>query len=203
MLSALLPFPRPLIIYIFHLRERETLDTLPIYPPLGLPSHPPYSPRPRPPPLMPTVQYSDAVGGGGPGERGGSLHRGPSVGRGLRRGKTLSRPERYQQPAPLLPGEQTNTTAWEPWPLFAKLITIWAPPPLLRYLGKTDKGMQQAWREKITLCFLIALLGGAVSFLTVGLSITLCPPSAAANQENYLTYNDLGDSGWCLLLLFS
>ncbi|RUS19780.1 chitin synthase-domain-containing protein [Endogone sp. FLAS-F59071] len=147
---------------------------------------------------MPTVQYSDAVGSGGPGERGGSLHRGPSVGHGLRRGKTLTRPERYQQPAPLLTGEQTHSTVWEPWPLFAKLITFWAPPPLLRYLGKSDKGMQQAWREKITLCFLIALLGGAVSFLTVGLSLTLCPPSVAANQVNYLAYGDVGNSAGML-----
>ncbi|RUP43623.1 chitin synthase-domain-containing protein [Jimgerdemannia flammicorona] len=152
---------------------------------------------------MPTVRYSDAVGGGGPGNRGSSVQRGPSIGHGLRRGKTLSRPERYQQPAPLLTGEQDNSADWESWPVFAKLVTWWAPPPLLRYFGKTDKGMQQAWREKMALCFLIALLGCIVAFLTVGLSITLCPPSASNSQDQYMRYNDttasagmLGIQGW-------
>ncbi|RUS12543.1 hypothetical protein BC938DRAFT_478781 [Jimgerdemannia flammicorona] len=143
---------------------------------------------------MPTVRYSDAVGGG-PGNRGSSVQRGPSIGHGLRRGKTLSRPERYQQPAPLLTGEQDNSADWESWPVFAKLVTWWAPPPLLRYFGKTDKGMQQAWREKMALCFLIALLGCIVAFLTVGLSITLCPPSASNSQDQYMRYNDTTASG--------
>lgn len=66
-----------------------------------------------------------------------------------------------------------------------------------------DAGMQQAWREKITLCFIIACMGGFVAFIIVGLNATLCPSDQSNSQMNYLTYNDtsttanmLGILGW-------
>ncbi|KAI7871627.1 chitin synthase-domain-containing protein [Spinellus fusiger] len=121
----------------------------------------------------------------------------------IQRGRTLIRPDRYQEPPPLLTGKSTSTPSlFEPWTLFSRIVTFWALPPMLRSMGMPDKSMQQAWREKITLCFLIACMGGFVAFITIGLSSVLCPPSQASNQQNYLSYNDtvntslLGINGW-------
>ncbi|KAI8341473.1 chitin synthase-domain-containing protein [Chlamydoabsidia padenii] len=122
----------------------------------------------------------------------------------IQRGRTLIRPDRYQEPAPLLTGKSTNSQGWfDPWVIISRIITFWALPPLLQAFGKTDKGMQQAWREKMTLCFLIACLGAFVAFITIGLSSVMCPPDQANNQQNYASYNDtinsdslLGIAGW-------
>ncbi|KAI9302725.1 chitin synthase-domain-containing protein [Cunninghamella echinulata] len=122
----------------------------------------------------------------------------------IQRGRTLIRPDRYQEPAPLMTGKpQSSGSSFEPWTLFSRIVTFWALPPMLKAAGLTDKGMQQAWREKITLCFLIACLGGFVAFITIGLSTVLCPPGAANNEANFATYDDpiksaslLGIQGW-------
>jgi chitin synthase len=118
----------------------------------------------------------------------------------IQRGRTLIRPDRYQEPAPLMTGKPTTSrSVFEPWTLFSRIVTFWALPPMLRMCGLGDKGMQQAWREKFTLCFLIACLGGFVAFITIGLSTVLCPPGAANNSENFASYNDT--SGACKSIL--
>ncbi|KAI8331883.1 chitin synthase-domain-containing protein [Chlamydoabsidia padenii] len=122
----------------------------------------------------------------------------------IQRGRTLIRPDRYQEPAPLMTGKpQSSRSAFEPWTLFSRIVTFWALSPFLRACGLSDKSMQQAWREKITLCFLIACLGGFVAFITIGLSTVLCPPGAANNKDNFASYNDttgayglVGIQGW-------
>ncbi|KAG2221816.1 hypothetical protein INT45_013312 [Circinella minor] len=127
-----------------------------------------------------------------------------NAGQNIQRGRTLIRPDRYQEPLPLLTGKPTtNQSAFDPWVLFSRIITCWAFAPMLAAFGKSDKGMQQAWREKMALCFIIACMGGFVAFITIGLSSVMCPPDAATNQENYASYNDslnsaslLGISGW-------
>lgn len=109
----------------------------------------------------------------------------------VQRGRTLIRPDRYQEPAPLLTGKPTaSRSVFDPWVLFSRIVTFWALPPMLTALKMGDAGMQQAWREKITLCFLIVCMGGFVAFITIGLNSVLCPPSQANNQANYASYND-------------
>ncbi|KAI9485349.1 MAG: chitin synthase-domain-containing protein [Benjaminiella poitrasii] len=122
----------------------------------------------------------------------------------IQRGRTLIRPDRYQEPPPLLTGKpQASQSLFDPWVLFSRIVTFWALPPMLKAFKMGDSGMQQAWREKITLCFIIACMGGFVAFITVGLNSVLCPPEAANNQQNYASYNDtisdpnlLGVLGW-------
>ncbi|KAI8380967.1 chitin synthase-domain-containing protein [Radiomyces spectabilis] len=122
----------------------------------------------------------------------------------IQRGRTLIRPDRYQEPPPLLTGKQaTSRSLFDPWVLISRIVTFWAFPPMLRAMGKTDAGMQQAWREKITLCFIIACMGGFVAFITIGLSSVMCPPDQSNNQQMYASYNDtinsaslLGIAGW-------
>ncbi|KAI0344638.1 hypothetical protein BDW22DRAFT_1391487 [Trametopsis cervina] len=109
----------------------------------------------------------------------------------IRRAKTLTRPERSVAPVPLItpqsaPIPGTAATAQpeasndlDAWRIFSRVVTFWAPGVLLRSLGGLkDKQMQQAWREKIALCFIIAILCAVMGFLTVGFQKVLCPESA-------------------------
>lgn len=109
----------------------------------------------------------------------------------VQRGRTLIRPDRYQEPPPLLTGKPTSSrSAFDPWVLFSRIVTFWALPPMLTAFKMGDASMQQAWREKMTLCFLIACMGGFVAFITIGLNSVLCPTDQSNNQQNYASYND-------------
>jgi chitin synthase len=73
------------------------------------------------------------------------------------------------------------------------VITIWAPGTLLsKFFGLQDKQSRQAWREKFALCFIAAIMGGIVAFLTVGFRPVLCPDSQANNSEKFLRYGEAG-----------
>ncbi|CEG69562.1 Putative Chitin synthase [Rhizopus microsporus] len=114
----------------------------------------------------------------------------------IQRGRTLIRPDRYQEPPPLLTGKPTaSRSLFDPWVLFSRIVTFWALPPMLKAFKMGDAGMQQAWREKITLCFIIACMGGFVAFITIGLNSVLCPPEASLNTLNYASYNDTVGAG--------
>lgn len=54
-------------------------------------------------------------------------------------------------------------------------MTCCIPPQLLRWCGMPRKDVQMAWREKIALCFIIALCCGALLFFIIGLGIVVCP----------------------------
>jgi hypothetical protein len=105
----------------------------------------------------------------------------------LRRGK-LNKPERYQPTAPLLTGKfQEKKTCWV---IFTRIVTFWAHPALLSSIGGLhDKQSRQAWREKISLCFISLLLSGTVGFLTVGFSSVMCPVSSKNYDHFYLNFN--------------
>ncbi|KAI9278951.1 chitin synthase-domain-containing protein [Phascolomyces articulosus] len=167
-----------------------------------------------------TNNYNTAVGGapGGNvslGRKQTTLGRAPTrrmvpgansianAGQNIQRGRTLIRPERYQEPPPLLTGKsEKSRSAFDPWVLFSRIVTFWALPSMLKACKMPDKSMQQAWREKIALCFIIICMGGIVGFITVGLATVLCPPDSSNNSVNFAGYNDtvqtslLGINGW-------
>ncbi|ORZ19580.1 chitin synthase-domain-containing protein [Absidia repens] len=169
-------------------------------------------------PVPPSSHYVDTTGNSSSiGRRPTTLGRAPTrriiagansnvnnASQDIQRGRTLIRPDRYQEPAPLMTGKpQTSSSTFEPWTLFSRIVTFWALPPFLKACGLSDKSMQQAWREKMTLCFLIACLGGFVAFITIGLSTVLCPPDTSNNMKNFASYNDtsgayglVGIQGW-------
>jgi chitin synthase len=115
----------------------------------------------------------------------------PRSGATVRRAKTLTKPERSVAPVPLInpPSAHHAPTASTPskdddyhgsttWRIFSQVVTFWAPSVLLSSLGGLkDAPVRQAWREKVTLCFIIALLCGGVGFATVGFQKVLCPDS--------------------------
>lgn len=117
----------------------------------------------------------------------------PNSSTAVRRAKTLTRPERSVAPVPLItpqhapipgalpssPTATTSSTDWDAWRIFSRVVTFWAPAFMLSSLaGLKDRQMQQAWREKMALCFIIACLCAIVGFLTVGFQKVLCPESA-------------------------
>jgi chitin synthase len=112
-----------------------------------------------------------------------------STGTTIRRAKTLTKPERGVAPVPLInppshpsqgatnvkpsPDDYNGSTSWR---LFSRIVTFWAPNFLLSSLGGLkDQAVQQAWREKITLCVIIAIMCALVGFVTVGFQKVLCP----------------------------
>lgn len=121
----------------------------------------------------------------------------PLSGATMRRAKTLTRPERSVAPVPLinppsLPTPSSGPTpapssynGSKPWRIFSRIITFWAPDILLRSMGGMhDLNVRQAWREKITLCFIIAVLCTAVGFATVGFQKVLCPENASTDTRS-------------------
>ncbi|RDB24874.1 Chitin synthase 1 [Hypsizygus marmoreus] len=122
----------------------------------------------------------------------------PHSGATIRRAKTLTRPERGVAPVPLInPGTHhpvPQGTSPQPksddyngsnaWRYFSIVVTFWAPGFLLRSIGgMKDKAVQQAWREKIALCFIILILCAGVGFATVGFQKVLCPENASSDSR--------------------
>lgn len=86
------------------------------------------------------------------------------------------------------------------WKLFSRIVTFWAPDFLLSSVGGLkDKATKQAWREKITLCFIIAVLCCVVGFATVGFQKVLCPQTTSTSNSNLVSIgekaNTLGIQG--------
>ncbi|CAO3646157.1 unnamed protein product [Cunninghamella blakesleeana] len=62
------------------------------------------------------------------------------------------------------------------WSWFAFLATCCFPSCFIRVcLGKSNKMMRQAWREKVTLCYIILFLCLVLAYLSYGLGKTICP----------------------------
>ncbi|KAJ7129832.1 glycosyltransferase family 2 protein [Mycena crocata] len=113
---------------------------------------------------------------------------GPTV----RRAKTLTRPERGVAPVPLInpPAEvsgnhaQPEYTGSNAWRIFTLVVTFWAPNILLSNLGgMKDKAIRQAWREKMALVQIIAVLCAIIAFITVGFQKVLCTNADATSSE--------------------
>jgi chitin synthase len=65
--------------------------------------------------------------------------------------------------------------------IWSYATTFWAPPAVLKVFGIKEKQSRQAWREKITLCWIALILGGIVGFATMGLQRALCPGGDTAS----------------------
>jgi chitin synthase len=77
-------------------------------------------------------------------------------------------------------------TSWWAWVAF--LMTCCIPNWFLRVcLRKRDAMVQQAWREKLSLCYIIFLLCGALAFITYGLNQTLCPTPGGSSPFSRVT----------------
>ncbi|RMX98734.1 hypothetical protein D0867_12337 [Hortaea werneckii] len=61
------------------------------------------------------------------------------------------------------------------WTTYCHIVTFWAPSVVLRCFGFKAKQQQRAWREKMGLLSIIALIMTFVGFLTFGFTETVCP----------------------------
>ncbi|KAG2233193.1 hypothetical protein INT48_005031 [Thamnidium elegans] len=105
----------------------------------------------------------------------------------------------YQQEALLDQPNQNNNNKKPPpeeeikvltnwWAWIAFLLTCCIPNWFLRVCLKKNNAMvQQAWREKLSLCYIIFLLCGSLAFITYGLNQTLCP--VAGSNSAYSSMN--------------
>ncbi|KAF8629144.1 hypothetical protein AX17_005730 [Amanita inopinata Kibby_2008] len=116
----------------------------------------------------------------------------PSSGATVRRAKTLNKPERGVAPVPLVATSSPPSSSQSPadyngslaWRIFSRIVTLWAPDFLLTSVGgMKDAPVRQAWREKIALCVIIAILCCAVGFATVGFQTVLCPQSGNSDKH--------------------
>jgi len=114
----------------------------------------------------------------------------------VRRAKTLTRPERSVAPVPLITPQPVGVGTADPvasggfnlWKIFSRIVTVWAPGVLLSSIGGLhDKQKQQAWREKISLCFIIMCLCGTVGFITVGLQNVFCPQNTDGTAARFVS----------------
>ncbi|KAL0092181.1 chitin synthase [Phycomyces blakesleeanus] len=89
----------------------------------------------------------------------------------------LQQQQLLEQNQPKVPEEQPKVlTNWWAWMAF--LATCCIPSWFIRVVfRKPNSMMQQAWREKLTLVYIIILLCGALAYITYGLNVTLCPES--------------------------
>jgi len=60
------------------------------------------------------------------------------------------------------------------WGMLAKACTCFIPNACLVRCGKTDTGIQQAWREKVTLCIIILCVCLISGFFTFGINMIIC-----------------------------
>ncbi len=60
----------------------------------------------------------------------------------------------------------------------------------MKLCGIKEKQSRQAWREKITLCWIAVVLGGIVGFATMGLQRALCPGGETAKLYERLGKED-------------
>lgn len=67
------------------------------------------------------------------------------------------------------------------WVIFSRVVTFWAPSAVLKRCGFPAEDVIQAWREKLSLCFIISLICAVVVFLTLGLPYAFCPDSSREN----------------------
>ncbi|KAL1866586.1 hypothetical protein VTK73DRAFT_4667 [Phialemonium thermophilum] len=93
--------------------------------------------------------------------------------------------------------EQPISFGRRAWVAFVWALTFWIPSPLLKYVGRMKRpDVRMAWREKVVLCFLIALINAAVVFWIVAFGRLLCPNFDKAWNKSELSTHQGGDDFW-------
>ncbi|KAJ3127046.1 hypothetical protein HK098_006843 [Nowakowskiella sp. JEL0407] len=91
------------------------------------------------------------------------------------RGKTLVRADRFVEQTPLISKVSKKRRKPSAWTWFSRIVTCCVPPICLKCCKIVGDGPQQAWREKVALCWIALFLSALVAFFIVGFSRILCP----------------------------
>ncbi|KAL2177126.1 glycosyltransferase family 2 protein [Thermothelomyces heterothallicus CBS 202.75] len=90
--------------------------------------------------------------------------------------------------------EQPISSTRRAWVTLVWILTFWIPSPLLKYVGRMKRpDVRMAWREKLVLCFIIALLNGILVFWIILFGKLLCPDYDKAWSRNEVSHH-LGDN---------
>jgi chitin synthase len=83
------------------------------------------------------------------------------------------------------------------WVIIVWTLTFWIPSPLLKYVGRMKRpDVRMAWREKLVLCFFIALLNGLIIFWIIWFGKLLCPNFDKAWSRNEVQNHQGDDDFW-------
>jgi chitin synthase len=89
------------------------------------------------------------------------------------------------------------TTGRRIWVAFVWALTFWIPSPLLRYVGRMKRpDVRMAWREKLVLVFIIALINAAIIFWIIFLGKLLCPNGEKAWSNEQVETHTGDDDFW-------
>lgn len=72
------------------------------------------------------------------------------------------------------------------WDIYCAIITFWCPNFVLKCFGKKSKAQTRAWREKMGLLSIIAIIMAFVGFLTFGFTRTVCGTNSERVQVNHV-----------------
>ncbi len=93
--------------------------------------------------------------------------------------------------------ERPITAARRIWVIIVWALTFWIPSPLLRYVGRMKRpDVRMAWREKLVLCFIIALINGAITFWIIWFGPLLCPNWDKAWSQSEVNYHQGANDFW-------
>lgn len=93
--------------------------------------------------------------------------------------------------------ERPTSTGRRVWVAFVWALTFWIPSPLLRYVGRMKRpDVRMAWREKVVLCFLIAIVNAMIVFWIIWFGRILCPNFDKAWSQSEVTTHQGGDDFW-------
>ncbi|KAI9825076.1 MAG: hypothetical protein M1832_001396 [Thelocarpon impressellum] len=93
--------------------------------------------------------------------------------------------------------EQPITTTRRIWVAVVWALTFWMPSFVLRYIGRMKRpDVRFAWREKLVLVLLIALLNGIVVFWIIQFGKLLCPNYDKAWDQKEVSFHQGDNDYW-------
>ncbi|KAL2130322.1 hypothetical protein VTI74DRAFT_6594 [Chaetomium olivicolor] len=93
--------------------------------------------------------------------------------------------------------EQPISAGRRAWVILVWALTFWIPSPLLRYVGRMKRpDVRMAWREKLVLCFFIAILNGIIVFWIIFFGRILCPNYDKAWSRREVRNHQGADDFW-------
>jgi len=74
------------------------------------------------------------------------------------------------------------------WVAMSFVCTFWAPSAIMKLCGLKSIEVQQAWREKVTICLIIAVMSACAIGVVFGLQFALCPTSNLITAATVATH---------------
>ncbi|KAJ2179020.1 hypothetical protein GGF45_002597, partial [Coemansia sp. RSA 551] len=90
--------------------------------------------------------------------------------------------------------EVETTPARRCWSRTTNCLTWLVPDWLMRCCGKKREDVRMAWREKVAICLIIALMWAFVLFFIIGLGLAMCPKQYVFNMDEVSDHTERSDA---------